>query len=263
MFPSFGQRRHPPRNTRVVSDTALAWYRPVGPDGSSREVTRYTGPTLRERVHDYMDAMRDLHEEVPPGAPPDGSGEIPADRYDEPVAMDIPHFEEPWYQRVGRNVKRAMLKCFCLGELAECWDREVAMSAAIRQEMMTTFVPDEGRTVQEQVVADVERLNAHKVKHIPRLVVEVVVALRCKLGMGAQDRSIPGNVSVVRAEAAKMLRDWNVRAKDAAAHLVEIERCFFEDDSHYRVTTWRARGVRNSRFFRWFIGKNEPVGFDY
>lgn len=128
---------------------------------------------------------------------------------------------------------------------------------------MTTLHPEEGRTVAAQVVADVNRLNAKEVHHIPRLVVEVVVALRCKLGMGAQDRKVPGNVSVVRAEAAKMMRDWNVRSKDAAAHLVEIERCFFEDDTHSRVTTWRARIAKESRFFKWVIGENSPVGFDY
>jgi hypothetical protein len=218
---------------------------------------------LAERLNDYMDAMHDVREEVPEGAPAPRGVENPELRRDEPQAFDIPHFEESWVSRVGRNVKRAILKCFCQDELVAHWDRQVAMSAAINTEMLRTVHPEDGRSIEEQVVADVERLNVHTVKHVPRLVVEVVVALRCKLGMGAQDRSVPGNVSVVRAEAARMLRDWNVRRKDAAAHLVEIERCFFEDDSHYRVSTWRARGVRNSRFFRWFVGKNEPVGFDY
>jgi len=84
-----------------------------------------------------------------------------------------------------------------------------------------------------------------------------------KLGMGAMDRSVAGNVAVVRAEAAKMLREWNVRHKDAAAHLLVIERCFFEDDSHYRITTWRARARRRSRFVRAFISGSDPPGFDY
>ncbi len=105
--------------------------------------------------------------------------------------------------------------------------------------------------------------NDRTVKHVPKLVAQVVVALRMKLGMGAMDRSVAGNVSVVRAEAAKMLREWNVRTKDAAAHLLEIERCFFEDDTHYKLSTWRARACSKSRLVKWFLGETPITRFDY
>lgn len=116
-------------------------------------------------------------------------------------------------------------------------------------------------TVQETVCRIVET-NGHEVKHVPKLVANVTVALRMKLGLGAMDRSVPGNVAVVRAEAAKLLREWNVRKMDAAAHLLLIEKCFFEDDTHYRVTTWRARAAKESRLVRWLLGKPEQVSFD-
>lgn len=259
---NFGYGRHR-RNTPVatpapaVDELAMVPY-------TREAVVPHQGPNLADRINDYMDAMRDLREEVPQGAPAaQEATENPADAVDDPVAMEIPHFKDSWWKQVKRAVSRFSLLCCCQGDTVASWDYERAMKRNVRHEMMTTLHPVGERSVREQVVADVERLNAQRVHHIPRLVVEVVVALRCKLGMGSADRSVPGNVSVVRAEAAKMLRDWNVRAKDAAAHLVEIERCFFEDDSHYKVSTWRARGVKNSRFFRWFIGASEPVGFDY
>jgi len=118
-------------------------------------------------------------------------------------------------------------------------------------------------TVVETVVAQVNAATTTEVKHVPRLVANVTVALRAKLGLGAMDRSVPGNVALVRAEAAKALREWNVRTMDAAAHLHEVERCFFEDDTHYRVSTWRARAAGRSRFMRWFLGVNKPVRFDF
>jgi len=252
------------RNTPVAPPRADNWtlYHDGRPDATRGVLDVYRGASLSERMNDYMDAMREPpiecadDEEVPPSAPAASLGRSP-------VAMAIPQFESSMWSRWVDNWKRALLLCCCRGDDVDSWNYEVAMKRNVRHEMMTTLHPVEGRSVREQVVADVEQLNAVEVHHIPRLVVEVVVALRCKLGMGAQDRSVPGNVSVVRAEAAKMLRDWNVRHKDAAAHLIEIERCFFEDDTHSRVSTWRARLAKESRFFKWVVGENGPVGFDY
>jgi len=261
MFGSWGQRR---RNTPSRANDALVMYQRASPLAQDRAVVLYDGPNLRERMHDYMDAVQDASPEVvPEGAPSAVTDESPESGDDEPEALEIPYFGESWWAQAKRSVKRLVMKCCCQGDEVQYWDREVAMDKAVRREMMKTLAPKPNMTLQERVVADVERVNAKTVKHVPRLVAEVVVALRCKLGMGAQDSRVPGNVALVRAEAAKMMRDWNVRAKDAAAHLVEVERCFFEDDCHYRVSTWRARGVRNSRFFKWFIGSREPVGFDY
>lgn len=251
------------RNTPVVPPPPVNWvnYHDGRPNPARGVLELYRGPNLTERVNDYMDAMHDsrcseIREEVLEGAPVASSD-------CRPVSMVIPQYYPWWWTRWKNNWKRALLYCCCRGDDVNSWNYEVAMKQHIRHEMLTTLPQVGSLTVREQVVADVERLNQYQVHHVPRLVVEVVVALRCKLGMGAQDRSVPGNVSVVRAEAAKMLRDWNVRHKDAAAHLLEIERCFFEDDTHSRVTTWRARIAKDSRFFRWVIGENAPVGFDF
>jgi len=206
----------------------------------------YEGANLSERLHDVLSSQNG-------GKAANASA----------ATIAVPHLRTHWFVTQVRAAKRAILTLTWNSEIAECWEREELMNHLINREMLTTTRVVGLTPVHETVVAEVHRINKDVVSHIPRLVVEVVVALRCKLGVGAQDRRVPGNVSVVRAEAAKMMRDWNVRNKDAAAHLLEIEKCFFEDETHYRVTTWRARVARKSRFLRWFIGTNEPVGFDY
>ncbi len=173
-------------------------------------------------------------------------------------------FRLPEEREVGcwTQVKLSFLDLFGCKDLASEWRHELDWDRAVRGEMRTAR--DETNAEAEAAAAQaVVEANRDEVGHVPRLVVDVVVALRMKLGMGAMDRSVAGNVAVVRAEAAKMLREWNVRHKDAAAHLLVIERCFFEDDSHYRITTWRARARRRSRFVRAIIGGSDPPGFDY
>jgi hypothetical protein len=174
----------------------------------------------------------------------------------------IPSLKESFWEGVCYNVKSAVLKCFGCGDVAADWERERTFKKDVNWEMLTVVEAQENRTVVETVVEQVHAVNKEAVHHVPRLVAQATVALRMKLGLGAMDRSVAGNVAVVRSEAAKLLRDWNVRTLDAAAHLHHIERCFFEDDSHYRVTTWRARATRNSRLLRWFLGTVEQVKFD-
>jgi len=175
-----------------------------------------------------------------------------------PKCLDV---EEPptdrWY-----SLKQAVLRCFGCSETADDWDRDQQWRRAAITEMRHHVVVPVGSTVESVVTEQVEQVCGDEVKHVPRLVVQVVVALRMKLGVGAMDRSVPGNVALVRAETAKMLREWNLRKKDAAAHLVMIEQCFFEDDTHYRISTWRARMAKRSRFVRWIVGESEPVRFD-
>lgn len=173
-------------------------------------------------------------------------------------------FELPVEQEVGcwTAVKLSFLDFFGCKDVAEEWRHELDWDREVSREMRTARNETNAETEAAAVQAVVEA-NGERVGHVPRLVVDVVVALRMKLGMGAMDRSVAGNVAVVRAEAAKMLREWNVRHKDAAAHLLVIERCFFEDDSHYRITTWRARARRRSKFVRAIIGGSDPPGFDY
>ncbi len=171
--------------------------------------------------------------------------------------------KEGWFERKFRQFKRGILHAFCMSGTCDEWDREVAFKSMVAREMVTQVAVPADNTVEGVVREFVSEQTAGGVAHVPRLVAQVVVALRMKLGMGAMDRTVPGNVALVRAETAKMLREWNLRHKDAAAHLLEIERCFFEDDTHYRVTTWRARACRRSKFLAWFLGKNPETKFDY
>lgn len=112
----------------------------------------------------------------------------------------------------------------------------------------------------EQIVAD--SLQSETVEAMPKLVASVVVGLRMKLGVGAMDRSVPGNVDVVRREIPRMLRSYNVRNKLAAAHLRLIEEAFFAEDSDRLVVDARARACRKSRFVRWLLG-TQPVGYNW
>lgn len=171
--------------------------------------------------------------------------------------------DESWWTKTKKKIQRSLLTCFCLGDIASDWELDDQFRRRVGQEMCEVVSAHTDKTVTETIVAEVHELNREKVHHVPRIVAHATVALRMKLGLGAMDRTVPGNVAVVRAEAAKLLRDWNVRPMQAAAHLLEIERCFFEDDTHYRLTTWRARAVRNSRLVRWFLGNSDPVGFDF
>lgn len=146
------------------------------------------------------------------------------------------------------------------------WERDVEFRSNVRDEMRTTLQLYKDKTSVETLKQQVELINKVSVNHVPRLVAHATVALRMKLGLGAMDRSVAGNVALVRSEAAKLLRDWGLRDMDAAAHLLEIERCFFEDDTHYRVTTWRARACAKSRFVKWCLSMwtgGESPRFDY
>jgi len=171
--------------------------------------------------------------------------------------------DESWWTKTKKKIQRSLLTCFCLGDIASDWELDDQFRRRVGQEMCEVVPADTDKTVAETIVAELHEVNREKVHHVPRIVAHATVALRMKLGLGAMDRSVPGNVAVVRAEAAKLLRDWNVRPMQAAAHLLEIERCFFEDDTHYRLSTWRARAIRDSKLVRWFLGKSDPVGFDF
>lgn len=104
--------------------------------------------------------------------------------------------------------------------------------------------------------------HVRRTKVQPRFVAQVVVALRCKLGLGAKDRAVPGNVELVRREAAKIMRSWGVRDMDASTHLMYIERCFFEDSVHDALPDWRARAARRGRLCKWLFG-NSATTYDF
>ncbi len=104
--------------------------------------------------------------------------------------------------------------------------------------------------------------GTHRVVVVPAFISSCVVALRMKLGEGATDRSVPGNVELVKAETARLLREYNVRNKDAALHQKFIIKAFFDDDTHYRVTDARARMASKSRLIRWLLSQDEKPHFD-
>jgi hypothetical protein len=183
-----------------------------------------------------------------------------------PVCESTPILEakEGWWRwrKFSDGVKRAVLRCFCLGDVVADWEHDVRFKRSVATEMRQHVLTLDKETVQRRIELQVEEVAGVEVHHVPRLVANVTVALRMKLGLGAMDRSVPGNVALVRAETAKMLREWNLRKMDAAAHLLLVEKCFFEDDTHYRVTTWRARAAKRSRLVKWLIGGPEQVSFD-
>lgn len=181
-----------------------------------------------------------------------------------PVCFSIPEYEETWCDTLGRTLKQAFMRCFGFGGAVQMWERERAFDHAVRDERVTTLSHYANHTVTETVVADTHSLNEERVHQVPRFVGHAVDVLRVKLGMGAADRSVPGNVALVRAEAAKLMRDWNVRHRDAAAHLLLIERAFFTEGVHERPITWRVDCTRKSRLMAFFLGRSDSSPkFDY
>lgn len=183
-----------------------------------------------------------------------------------PTLPIMPESEQGFFKTFAdtfRAFKHGLLKCGCAGETVASWEREQVFRKAVRREMLIVDELCENVTTEQYVADFTHNSNVEVVHHIPKLVANVVVALRCKLGLQAMDRKVPGNVVLVRSEAARMLRDWNVRNKDAAAHLHLIEKYFFDDNTHYHISTWRARHSRRSRFVKWVLGKEDDVSFDF
>lgn len=87
---------------------------------------------------------------------------------------------------------------------------------------------------------------------VPRFTAAVVVALRSRLGQ--MSAATPGVSIIVEREANRLMREYNVREVDAAAHLPRIVQCYFVADVHYHVPTSHAR---MTRLQRWLIGR-EP-----
>lgn len=104
--------------------------------------------------------------------------------------------------------------------------------------------------------------GTHRVVVVPAFISSCVVALRMKLGEGATDRKVPGNVELVKAETARLLREYNVRLTDAALHQKFIIKAFFDDDTHYRVTDSRARLASKSRLIKWLLSQDEKPHYD-
>lgn len=180
-----------------------------------------------------------------------------------PPTFKVTVEREHWWDKLKRRVLSTVLVGCFMGSVADEWSRDRVFKECVKHEMCSSVTTDSETTVVEAVVAEVREKCETHVEHVPKFVAEMTVALRVKLGLGAMDRSVPGNVVLVRSEIAKTMRSWNVRNKDAAAHLHLVEQCFFEDDTHYRVSNWRARACKRSRIVRWVLGSAEPVRFDF
>lgn len=177
----------------------------------------------------------------------------------EGYSVDVP--KESWFDSFTRTVKQAILKCCCMDDVVTEWETERRFDHDVNRHMVLQTLPGD-KSVEETVVQITHHVNKDRVNKVPRLVAQVTVALRMKLGMGAMDASVAGNVSLVRAQAARLMRDWGVRDKDAAAHLADVERCFFNNDVHYRLSNWRSRAIGRSLIARLMFSSSQPPRFD-
>lgn len=215
-------------------------------------------PRMRNVAEHRVGAEAPPAEAAPAGGP-DGEAPIRG-----PIAFAIPVGTEGFWEGVGRTLRQATMKCFCFGEEVALWERQREFDRELARERVATLHAYAERTVTQTVVETLHQFNEDSVHHVPRFVGHVVDALRIKLGMGATDKTVPGNVALVRAEAARMMRDWNVRHRDAAAHLLLIERAFFNENVHERPTTWRVDCKKRSRFIGWLVGRSDGgPKFDY
>lgn len=190
----------------------------------------------------------------------------------------------PGSTRIGRGFRKAVRKrlsrmrqtwdsltfrvlkfCACIpDDVIEDVEEDMEIMERVQEEMLTVHVSD--RPPRE--VAEIELNDLHHDGVTPehsrsaavhtRFVVQVVVALRCKLGLGATDRSEPSNVALVRREAAKLMREWGVRDHDVSIHLAYVERVFFEDNSHEALPEWRARAALRGRLCKWLFERERP-----
>lgn len=163
-----------------------------------------------------------------------------------------------------RWLRRAALVCICLGSVCDDWAVDEAIRAEVSAEMLESDggVGDVGPAVADECGLAKVSGGSHAVVHVPRFVAASVAALRVKLGLGVMETGGAvgaANLALVRREAAKLMRDWGVRDMDGAAHLLLIERAFFEDDTHYHTTLWRERAAKKSRVARALLPQQGPV----
>jgi len=156
-----------------------------------------------------------------------------------------------------------MLWCVASDDVVDDWERDDAVRVGVREEMLCSDSADGdlGPAVAIECGVSQKVAGAVSVAHHPRLVATAVACLRVKLGTGAMvqvGNEATANRALVRREAAKLMREWGVREMDGAAHLVHIERAFFEDDTHYRSAFWRHEAARRVPA-RWLAAKPRPA----
>jgi len=156
-------------------------------------------------------------------------------------------------------LKRLCLSCTGNGDLVEDWDADVKFRNQVSIEMSYSRNTDGASAPDHVAVANGMHTLApdHVVREVPAFATSVALALRMKLGAGAMVDT-PDNRAVVRRETVRLLREYNVRTADAAAHMDVIENAFFNDRTHGRAARWRSRGARRSPFVKWLIGNEQP-----
>ena len=102
-----------------------------------------------------------------------------------------------------------------------------------------------------EVVRNANRITECGAKFVPDLIAKVVVTIEQKYGHTLKNRSVPGNVSIVRQQAAKLMREAGVREETLAANLEYVERAYFEDRSRYGVANWDAVAVQQSSWLNY------------
>lgn len=195
------------------------------------------------------------------GQPPDGDGgdgpeeppvvpprlaEPPRYRAFPVVGVDVHShaLEERWWQTFSKGVRRAALRCFCAGDTVRDWDRDELVRELIRNKLLTN-------TSLSEVVRNANRITECGAKFVPDLIAKVVVLIENKFGHSLKNRSVPGNVAIVRQQAAKLMREAGVREETLAANLEYVERAFFEDRSRYGVANWDAVAVQQSNWLNY------------
>lgn len=169
------------------------------------------------------------------------------------------------WRGVGRFVNSALRCCVGNSGFDEMVELERRREAENRREMLISRpegVVKYTRPDLTRVAAAADEGSTERgVVHRPRIVVEATVHLRLILGTGAMNRDTPGNVALVRSEAAKYMRERpNMRKMDAAAHLDLIEECFFDDLTHYNTTRWRKRLEQESFLTRLLYSRRHHTG---
>jgi len=192
----------------------------------------------------------------PPGGGGDGPEEPPVvpPRLSEPpryrafpvTGVDVHShaLEERWWQTMSRNVRRAALRCFCAGDTVRDWDRDEMVRELIRGKLLVN-------TSLTEVVHNSNRITECGAKFVPDLIAKIVVLIENKFGHSLKNRSVPGNVAIVRQQAAKLMREAGVREETLAANLEYVERAYFEDRSRYGVANWDAVAVQQSNWLNY------------
>lgn len=168
------------------------------------------------------------------------------------------------WERCRNALTRLMLWCVAASDVVDDWERDDAVRGGVRQEMLRSESAEGEMGPSLAIECGVSKavVGGATVAHHPRLVAAAVASLRVKLGVGAMVMDGPemmANRALVRREAAKLMREWNVRDMDGAAHLVHIERAFFEDDTHYRSSDWRRNAARELAACGWVAPRRRPA----